>query len=108
VDSLPYSKIAPVQVAHGEAVSVVGTSELFSTREREILKLLGQGKTSKEIAVLLTLRITTIASHRRSICHKLGVRSTAELIHYAVARLAAGERPPHWDKPAARGRQRRH
>jgi DNA-binding CsgD family transcriptional regulator len=71
-------------------VSAVGTSEPFSTREREILKLLGQGKTSKEIAELLTLRITTIASHRRSICHKLGVHSTAELIHYAVARLAAG------------------
>ena len=89
MDSLPYSKIAPVQVAHGEAVSVVGTSELFSTREREILKLLGQGKTSKEIAVLLTLKITTIASHRRSICNKLGVHSTAELIQYAVARLAS-------------------
>jgi two-component system, NarL family, response regulator NreC len=71
------------------AVSVVGTSELFSPREREILKLLGQGKTSKEIAVLLTLRKTTIASHRRSICHKLGIHSTAGLIQYAVVRLAS-------------------
>jgi two-component system nitrate/nitrite response regulator NarL len=71
------------------AMSVVGTSELFSTREREILKLLGQGKTFEEIAVLLTLRITTITSHRRSICHKLGVHSTAGLIQYAVARLAS-------------------
>jgi DNA-binding CsgD family transcriptional regulator len=66
----------------------VGTSEPFSAREREILKLLGQGKTSKEIAVLLARSVTTIASHRRSICHKLGVHSTAELIRYAVARLA--------------------
>jgi len=72
----------------GGGVGVVGTSERFSSREREILKLLGQGKTSKEIAVLLTLRMTTIASHRRSICRKLGVHSTAELIHYAVARHA--------------------
>ena len=72
-----------------KSVSVVGTSELFSPREREILKLLGQGKTSREIAALLTLRITTIASHRRSICHKLGLHSTAELSQYAVARLAS-------------------
>jgi DNA-binding CsgD family transcriptional regulator len=64
-------------------------SELFSTREREILKLLGLGKTSKEISELLTLSIATIASHRRSICRKLGVHSTAELIHYAVARYAS-------------------
>jgi two-component system response regulator NreC len=63
-------------------------SGLFTAREREILKLLGQGKTSKEIAVLLAVSITTIASHRRSICRKLGVHSTAELIRYAVARLA--------------------
>jgi DNA-binding CsgD family transcriptional regulator len=77
-------------VSHaGGAVSVIGTSELFNTREREILKLLGQGKTSKEIAVLLTLRISTIASHRRSICRKLDVHSTAALIQYAVARLAS-------------------
>lgn len=60
-------------------------SELFTTRELEILELLGKGKTSKEIAVLLSLRITTIASHRKNICRKLGAHSTAELISYAIA-----------------------
>jgi DNA-binding CsgD family transcriptional regulator len=59
--------------------------ELFTTRELEILELLGQGKTSKEIALLLNLRVTTIASHRKKICRKLGAHSTAELICYAVA-----------------------
>jgi DNA-binding CsgD family transcriptional regulator len=67
----------------------MSASEVFTCREREILRLLGLGKTSKEIAVLLTLSITTIASHRRSICRKLGIHSTAELIHYAVARHSA-------------------
>ena len=85
----PILKVAAVWRRLGGAVSLVGTSELFSTREREILTLLGRGKTSKEIAVLLNLRITTIASHRRSICRKLGAHSTAELIHYAVAGLAS-------------------
>ena len=60
-------------------------SELFTTREREILALLGQGKTSKEMAVLLNLGVTTIASHRKKICRKLDAHSTAELVRYAVA-----------------------
>jgi DNA-binding CsgD family transcriptional regulator len=75
-----------ISVACGRCAVSNVASQGFSTREREILQLLGQGKTSKEIAVFLTLSITTIASHRRSICRKLGVHSTAELIHYAVAR----------------------
>ena len=60
-------------------------SELFTARELEILQLLGHGKTSKEIAVLLKLRVTTIASHRKNICRKLNAHSTAELISYAIA-----------------------
>jgi two-component system, NarL family, response regulator NreC len=63
-----------------------GTSDLFTTREREILELLGQGKTSKEIAGLLNLRVTTIASHRKNICRKLGAHSTAELIFLSCSR----------------------
>jgi two-component system nitrate/nitrite response regulator NarL len=57
---------------------------LFTSRELEILDLLGRGKTSKEIAVILDLRVTTVASHRKNICRKLGTHSTAELIRYAV------------------------
>lgn len=66
------------------------SGEALSTRECDVLKLLGRGKTSKEIAVMLAVSISTIASHRRSICRKLGVHSTAELICYAVARFAPG------------------
>ena len=62
--------------------------EAFSKREYEILQLLGQGKSSKEIAVILTVTGATVASHRRSICRKLGVHSTAELIWFAVTRYA--------------------
>jgi DNA-binding NarL/FixJ family response regulator len=60
--------------------------ELFTTRELQVLELLGQGKTSKEIAVLLNLRVTTIATHRKNICRKLGVHSTAELISFCCSR----------------------
>lgn len=71
-------------VARGCSVSETISSELLTKREREILRLLGLGKTSKEISALLAISITTIASHRRSICRKLAVHSTAELVRYAV------------------------
>jgi DNA-binding CsgD family transcriptional regulator len=77
-----YAKIGAL--AGGVLMNEIG--DPFSIREREILTLLGQGKTSKEIAVSLDLSVTTISTHRRNICRKLGVHSTAELIRYAVSR----------------------
>ncbi len=59
-------------------------STTFSHRERQVLQLLGAGQTSKEIADFLDVNISTVGSHRKSICRKLGIHSTAELICYAV------------------------
>lgn len=56
----------------------------LSARELEVLSLIGAGKTTKEIAGTLRLSCYTVADHRRHICHKLRIHSTAELI--AVAR----------------------
>lgn len=69
--------------AQSSAIAVA-CSEGLSARERQIIALIGQGKTSKEIAVRLALSVATIGSHRRSLCRKLRVHSTAELVHYAV------------------------
>lgn len=59
----------------------------FTAREVEILALIGEGKTSKEIAGLLQLSVQTVANHRKHICKKLGVHSTAELVHFAAVSL---------------------
>jgi DNA-binding CsgD family transcriptional regulator len=59
--------------------------EQLTSREREILHLVGVGKTSKEIAMSLKVSATTVASHRKNICRKLGIHSTAALIRYAVS-----------------------
>jgi DNA-binding CsgD family transcriptional regulator len=80
----------------GHAVKEARAIELFTIRELEILALLGQGKTSKEIAVLLNLGVTTIASHRRNICRKLRIHSTAELIVYAAASQSAHSPPANF------------
>jgi len=58
--------------------------ELLTPREREILQLLAEGKSNKEIAGLLNLSLYTVETHRRNLQDKLNVHSFAELILYAV------------------------
>jgi two-component system response regulator NreC len=56
----------------------------LSPREREVLRLIAQGKTRKEISTRLGISVRTLDTHRTNILLKLQCRSTAELVHYAV------------------------
>lgn len=56
----------------------------LSTREREILQLIAEGRPSKEIAHLLKITLRTVAFHRENIKRKLGLRTTAELTKHAI------------------------
>ncbi len=56
----------------------------LTPREREILQLLAEGKSNKEVAGLLGISVNTAEAHRANIMLKLGVHSLAELVHYAV------------------------
>jgi two-component system response regulator NreC len=58
--------------------------DLLTSREREILQLLAERKSNKEIAQSLNLSIYTIETHRRNLQEKLNLHSLAELILYAV------------------------
>jgi two-component system, NarL family, response regulator NreC len=58
--------------------------DLLTTREREILQLLAEGKSNKEVASMLNLSLYTIETHRSNIFQKLNLHSTADLILYAV------------------------
>ena len=58
--------------------------ELLSPREREILQLVAEGKSSKEIAGLLNLSVYTVETHRAKLMQKLNLRSVPEVILYAV------------------------
>ena len=58
--------------------------ELLTPRERQILQLLAEGKSNKEVAVLLDLSVYTVETHRSHILQKLNLHSTAELVLYAV------------------------
>ncbi|MDI7259549.1 MAG: response regulator transcription factor [Thermodesulfobacteriota bacterium] len=58
--------------------------EPLSIREREVLKLIAEGKSSKEIAHLLRISIRTVHHHRDNIMNKLNIRKTAEIVKYAI------------------------
>jgi len=58
--------------------------DLLTTREREILQLLAEGKSNKEAATILNLSLYTVETHRSNILQKLNLHSGAELILYAI------------------------
>ena len=59
-------------------------SNRLTSREREIVQLLAEGKGNKEVATLLHLSLYTVETHRSNIFQKLNLHSTAELILYAI------------------------
>jgi DNA-binding NarL/FixJ family response regulator len=61
-----------------------GRSGVLTSGEREIVQLLCDGKTSKEVARLLDLSTTTVDTHRSHVMRKLSCHSVSQLIHYAV------------------------
>lgn len=63
---------------------VEDTYDLLTPREREILQLLAEGKTNKEVASILDLSLYTVETHRGNILQKLNLHSVPELILYAV------------------------
>ena len=60
--------------------------ELLSLREREVLQLIAEGKTTKEVAVVLGISAKTAESHRTRIMGKLNIHETASLVRYAIRR----------------------
>ena len=68
----------------GEARRTPGPLDGLSDRELTILRLIGRGHTTRQIAEQLDLSVRTVASHRDRVRRKLGLRSGAELVQYAI------------------------
>lgn len=58
--------------------------DLLTTREREVLQLIAEGKTNKEIANLLDLSVYTVDAHRGKIMEKLNMHSVTDLVRFAI------------------------
>lgn len=56
----------------------------LTEREKEVLRLIAEGKTNKEIAEILSLSVKTVMVHRTNIMEKLDIHSSAELVKYAI------------------------
>lgn len=64
---------------------------VLSPRQREVLQLVAEGRTGKEIASLLQISVKTVEFHKSSIVRELGVRSIADMTRYAMKRgIVAG------------------
>lgn len=61
-------------------------SDPLTSRERQVLQLVGEGKSTKEIAVLLGISTKTAESHRTRLMQKLDIHETASLVRYAIRR----------------------
>lgn len=70
-----------IKIASGTAKL---TQDNLTMRERQVLKLVAEGKTSEEIANLLFISSRTVQNHRANIMKKLNLRSTADLVKYAI------------------------
>jgi DNA-binding NarL/FixJ family response regulator len=57
---------------------------VLTAREREVLQLLAEGSTTRQIASLLHLSVKTIETHRQQIMNKLSINNVADLIKYAI------------------------
>jgi DNA-binding NarL/FixJ family response regulator len=59
-------------------------SEVLTIRQREILKMIAEGKSNKEIGDMLCISVRTVERHRANMMDKLNIRKTAELVQYAL------------------------
>jgi two-component system response regulator NreC len=57
---------------------------LLTDREKEVLQLLAEGRSNKEVATLLDLGVSTVETHRSNLMQKLNLHNTAEIVLYAV------------------------
>ena len=67
-----------------EKIADDSSGDVLTAREREVIQLLAEGKTSKEVAVTLNLSVKTAETHRTNLMRKLGLHSVADLTRYAV------------------------
>jgi two-component system response regulator NreC len=73
-------------VVQGYLAKAESPYEPLTDRELQVLQLVAEGKTTKEIAVILGVSVKTGESHRTSVMSKLDLHSTAELVRYAIRR----------------------
>jgi DNA-binding NarL/FixJ family response regulator len=78
------SEIVFARYFAGESVESKDKTERLTPREREIVQLVGEGKSNKEVGSILGVSIKTVETHRASVMHKLRLVTFADLMRYAI------------------------
>ena len=79
-----------------QARGLTDSYHLLTDREKEVLQLLAEGRSNKEVATVLDLSLSTVETHRANLMQKLNLHNTAEIVLYAVRKgliLQPTERP---------------
>jgi DNA-binding NarL/FixJ family response regulator len=71
-------------VRHLKQRGLEDSYHLLTDREKEVLQLLAEGRSNKEVAALLDIGVSTVDTHRANLMQKLGLHNTAEIVLYAV------------------------
>jgi len=73
-----------MQLYKGEAHVEDSPFSVLTLRQREVLQLLAEGKSAKEIAKILHISTRTVEFHKYNIMEQLGIKTSAELVHFAI------------------------
>lgn len=80
----PITEYLAEQVAQAGARSAAPRESLLTQREADVVRMVVEGKTAKEMAALLFISPRTVENHKQTILKKLGLRKTSDLITYAI------------------------
>ena len=83
-DSYLYPSVASVLIGDYIQRLEHDPYDRLTNREREVLKLIAEARTSREIADLLCISVKTVLAHRAKTMEKLGIHNRTELVKYAI------------------------
>ena len=75
---------ASAEVSEFPAEDMAGRKRILTAREREVLKLLAEGRTVRSVASMLGLSVKTVDAHKFNLMRKLGIHNKAELVMWAI------------------------
>jgi DNA-binding NarL/FixJ family response regulator len=78
------SKLVLAACLHPDPLGGGHVADPLTAREREIVRLVAEGKVSKEIAEWLSISVHTVETHRNNVMRKLGIHAVGELVRYAI------------------------
>jgi len=81
------SQVSETLLASFNSGLPAGHANFLTAREREVVQLIAEGNSNKSAAFLLDVSVKTVETHRSAAMRKLGMRSTAEMVRYAVRNM---------------------